>query len=245
MPHQPKILECPFRSRYGVSAVIALIGVLVWSVPQLAQQRPTTLRQALAGVIGLDSFPDAFLDAPIPEPKPGRRYVVIGLHINPSAERFLVLSADFKLVHDLYGWELVTLPNESIVYHQSQVHFASTHSLQISVFDPTAMTDTPIYPPASLDAVRRDFVDRVAKVYKARGEDWFRENNHHMDATRFDTYLIGPVTVNERAGSMTFLVGFGDPGNARDPLPFSERVLVTCAPLAPAAGIQCRETRAP
>jgi hypothetical protein len=204
------------------------------------QSRPT-LREALAGVASLDFLTDEQLNAPAPEPGPRRRYVTIAAHINPSAERLLVLARGPRLVRELAGWSLATLPDESIVYHRNQIHFAPTHSLEMAVFDPSRDIDRVIYPPVPMGSVRRAFVERVAAVYRQRGEDWFRVHNHHMDAEQFDSSLSGAVIVDRAAGTLRFEVRFGDPDNAGDPLPFTERVRVDCAPLQPVERIQCSE----
>jgi hypothetical protein len=223
-----------------------MLGVVVWSGSHFAQQRATTFREALisGGVADLNRFHVELLDSPIPDPRPGRRYILADVHVTPSASRLLVFSTDRKLVRELNGWELAALPNETILYHESQVHFAPTHVLEISVFDPTTGIDRNIYPPASPSAVRTNFIESVSSVYKEIGADWFRENNHHMDPARFNSALIDRVTVDEKAGSMTFLVRFGNREIVRDPILFSELVRVTCAPLAPADCIECREAPA-
>lgn len=142
----------------------------------------------------------------------------------------------------LNGWIRATLPNESLVYQHSAVHFASTHSVELSIFDPVGMAERPIYPLRVASKVRKNFVARVAEAYAARGEAWFREHNHHMDPERFDARLLGDIIIAPNGESMQFNVRFGDPENARDPLPFSEQVLVTCAPLAPLTRMVCRES---
>ena len=43
---------------------------------------------------------------------------------------------------------------------------------------------------------------------------------------------------------MTFLVQFGDPDNALDPLPFMEKVRVTCSSIDQIEKIECREAPA-
>jgi hypothetical protein len=48
--------------------------------------------------------------------------------------------------------------------------------------------------------------------------------------------------VDDAAKSMTFVVRFGDPDNALDPLPFTERVRVTCGPIDQIEPIECTET---
>ena len=76
------------------------------------------------------------------------------------------------------------------------------------------------------------FIDKVTQVYKERGEQWFREHNHHMDPAGFDSMLMGNVMVDTRANTLSFMVRFADPDSASDPLPFAQNVRVTCKPLA-------------
>src|SRR5678816_1495788 len=99
--------------------------------------------------------------------------------------------------------------------------------------DPVRRKDKVIYPPTPVQLVRQEFIDRVAQIYKQRGEAWFREHNHHMDPTRFDSMLVGDVMVDTAAKMLSFRVRFGDPDNIADPLPFTQNVQVTCGPLAP------------
>jgi len=232
----------PMTKASGLACLAGLMALLLSNAFEASQQRPT-FREVLTdapGASGLENFDDAFLDSRVPEPKPGRKFALASVHINPSAEWLFVISSDFKLVRELMGWELAVLPGESIVYHKNQVHFAPTHTLEISVFDPSSVTDRQIYPPATETEVRRSFITRVEKAYDAIGAGWFRENNHPMDPERFDSELASAVTVDEQAGTMTFPVTFG----GREPLTFSERVLVTCSPITAVERIECRETLA-
>ncbi len=169
------------------------------------------------------------------------QFIYLGSHINPSAERLIILSRDLKPVRAIYGWRLAMLPDETVVYHHSQIHFASTHSLQISVFNPVTRFGRQIYPPKPYQAVRKAFIERVARAYDERGEDWFGRYNHHMNPELFDSSLDGKITVDPAARSLSFRVRFGDPDNARDPLTFSERVAVTCGPTDRIDRLQCRE----
>jgi hypothetical protein len=189
----------------------------------------------------LGEFPPDLLDAPIDDEKRSGRYIRLSFHMNPSAERLLVLSSDMNLRRELYGWELATLPDEGIVYNHSQIHFAPTHWLEISIFDPATLKQTQIYPPKPYQPVRRNFIDRVARAYKERGEAWFRDHNHHMDPELFDSALVGTVSVGASGRSLSFTVRFGDSDNANDPLPFSELVRVNCEPIDQIEQVQCRE----
>ena len=174
-----------------------------------------------------------------------QRFIHRSEHINPSAETLTILSRDMKVIAELDGWELATLPNDTVIYHRSQTHFAPTHSLEIAAYDPVRKKDKLIYPPMPIQPVRRQFIDRVAQVYKQRGEAWFREHNHHGDPTRFDSMLVGDVMVDAAAKMFSFKVKFGDPDNIADPLPFSEDVKITCKPLAPVEQMKCIEIPAP
>ena len=197
------------------------------------------LRESPAADLG--QFPPDLLATPIDGEKRSGRYVHLSFHMNPSAERLLVLSRDLKLRRELYGWELATLPNARIVYQQSQVHFAPTHSLEVSVFDPTTLKEKHIYPPKPYQPVRTNFIERVARAYKERGDAWFREHNHHMDPELFDSVVVGAVSVDASGRSLSFTVRFGDTDNANDPLPFSELVRVNCEVADQIERAQCRE----
>lgn len=217
------------------------LGLLGWVTPP-GQVKPRTLREMLRehGVTDVRSFPQDLLDAPIHDEKRGGRYVRVSFHMSPSAERLLVLSPDMKLVRELFGWELALLPDDRLVFRHSQGYGAATFTLQMSVFDPATSTEQQIYPPRPYQPVRAQFIERVARAYKERGAAWFRENNHHMDPERFDSALMGPVSVDAARRSLSFRVRFGDPQNARDGLSFSQMVEVTCGPID-AARIQCQE----
>lgn len=171
-----------------------------------------------------------------------RPFIYVTTHLTPSAGRVIVLNdADLTVRRVLDGWAVAALPDGSTVLHENQVHFAPTHTVEFSVFDPRTLAMTRIYPPPAVQPVRRAFIERVTEVYRARGTAWFAEHNHHMDPARFDTALVGAVTVDAAAGTLSFEARFGDPENRQDPLPFSQRVSVTCAPIDDPPQLQCRE----
>jgi hypothetical protein len=208
-----------------------------------AERVPTTLRDLLHAnnVNDLRQYPKDLLDAPITDQKRTPRFIHLGFHINPSAERLVVLSRDLKFQKELYGWEVATLPDESIVLHHSQIHFAPTHWLELSVFNPITLKAKQIYPPKPDQPVRRKFIERVDQAYQERGEEWFMRHNHHMDPQLFDSRLLGDVMVDVAAKRMVFTVRYGDTNNGNDPLPFTELVQVTCGPVDQLALIQCLE----
>jgi hypothetical protein len=224
--------------------IVGTLAIAAVSVEAVARQSALTLGHVLEGATDFGNLPGSLLQSPVPEPEPGRRFALVHQHVNPSAAWLFVISRDFKLVRELHGWALASMPDESIVYHRNQVHFAPIHSLEVAVFDPVSGTDAVVYPPESMSPLRQRFIERVAAAYRQRGEDWFRIRNHHMDPTRFDSSLKGPVTVDAKDGTMTFLVEFREPGDGATDPGFSDLIRVACAPLAPAARMTCHEARA-
>jgi hypothetical protein len=222
-----------------IAAALGLIACL-----QSGANAPPTIGQALKanGVPDLGTYPDQFLNTPLTSDQPGQRYIRAAHHINPSSQRTFLFSRDFKLVGTLEGWELLTLPDESVVFHRNQIHFAPTHALEIAVFNPSTGREISIYPPRPNQAVRAAFVARVAGVYQRRGRDWFRKNNHHMDPEQFDSALVGDLTLDPSGDAVVFTVRYGDPANAKDPLPFTQRVSVRCAPVKVVERMGCGET---
>jgi hypothetical protein len=232
----------PGAPKVKVAGTLLAAAVVAISAVAPAAQVPT-VRSILAasGSTDIRLLPSECQNTPV-VPKAQERYIQVACHINPSAEVLFVFSRDAQLKGEVYGWALATLPNDLIVYHDSEVHFAATHSLGISVFDPATGSDKKIYPPVPYSPVRTAFIARVAEAYKARGEAWFRVHNHSGDPESFDSNLQGPVNTDERRKSISFTVRYGDPDNANDPLPFTKLVRVICSPIDSLTQLRCRES---
>ncbi len=172
------------------------------------------------------------------------RYLTVAMHLNPSAVSTLVFTRNLARAGSFYGWAKARLPNELIVFEASQVHFAPTHPLEISVYDPAAASARRIYPPAPSQAVRREFIDRVKARWASVGERWFMDHNHHGDAARFDADS-GALIVDWPDRSLAFEVTYRDElPDAPALAPISEQVIVACDGLGRASTVACRETRA-
>src|SRR5437867_11113123 len=172
---------------------------------------------------------------------PAKAYLYISTHLNPSAGNMFVLTRDLKVQRELYGYPEAVLASDSIVFHNSQIHFAPTHIAELSVYDPIREIEIRIYPPMKPDAARLDFIGRVRAAYAARGADWFRINNHHMDPERFDSSLVALV-VDETAHTLSFLVRYDNPINdSADPRASREDVVATCTGMDRVERISCKE----
>jgi hypothetical protein len=141
----------------------------------------------------------------------------------------------------LYGWILKSLDGGILVFHNSQVHFAPTHSAELSAYDLARNSERKIYPPARADPVRADFTSHVRAAYAARGEEWFRTNNHHMNPEMFDSD-VGSLEADEKTHTIAFTVRYSNSINdANDPRAWDENVVTTCTSMDHIERISCKE----
>jgi hypothetical protein len=172
---------------------------------------------------------------------PTKDFVYISTHLSPSAENTFVLTRDLKMQREIYGYPLEVLANGSLVFHNSQVHFAPTHVAELSIYDPALQIERKIYPPAKSDPVRTDFVGRVRAAYARRGQNWFAANNHHMNPEQFDS-SAGRLVVDEKARTLAFLVRYDNKINdAGDPLTSHQDVVTTCTSADNVERTVCKE----
>jgi len=173
--------------------------------------------------------------------RPGKNYAYVGVHLSPSAIDTLVLTRDLKLQRELDGWPTEILENDVVIFINGMVHFAPTHPEGLSAYDPNSNVEKKIYPPAKVDAIRSDFVNRVRAAYDLRGKDWFEANNHHMDPRAFDS-SVGPLVSDHRFHTIAFLVTYSNPINdAHDPKTEREDVVATCVNTDRVEQIVCKE----
>src|SRR5579883_1721587 len=97
------------------ACILLLLLLNVEAIARSTSQR--TLRQALetADSIEVSLVPDNCLDQRV-VPEGSERYIRVVCHLNPSAEETFIFSRDGQLKGSIYGWALVTLANDLIVY---------------------------------------------------------------------------------------------------------------------------------
>jgi len=134
-------------------------------------------------------------------------HIYIFGHISPSAGTTLVLSNDLKYQDAFYGWVLAIFDDETVVYYNSQVHFAPTYYVEISIYNPNTKMGKQIYPMKPYQEIRLEHIRKVKEAYDAIGEDWFRENNHHMNPELFNNNL-GKVAINNNTHSLAFVISY-------------------------------------
>jgi hypothetical protein len=136
----------------------------------------------------------------------GRDHVYLDVHLNPLAGCLLVLSRDLTVRVALRGWFLGAFRDGTIVYHRSQVHFASTHSAEIALYDVRRRQDRTILPMSPHQAVRQAHIDQLRPVYADAA--WCAAHNHACDPERFDSRLVGRPALDDAGRALAFVVAF-------------------------------------
>lgn len=137
-------------------------------------------------------------------------FLYVGLHLNPSAECTLVLNGKLDLKQILFGWYVAGFQNGNIVYEHNTTHFAPTHPLVVSLYDPVGAKDTQLYPPES-DPYRSDFIDELQHIM---GVDRCTGENCASDPEKFESE-IAESTSNDRTNSFAFIVQYSPVGFVR------------------------------
>jgi hypothetical protein len=135
-------------------------------------------------------------------------FLLLETHVNPSAAYTLVLDEDLAYRDSISGWPLAVFRNGLVVYQHSEVHFAPTHYVEVSVYSLGAKKQWLIYPRKPYQPVRQAHVEKVRAAYAKRGAEWFAAHNHHGNPELFDNFLQGEVATNEATHALAFRIGF-------------------------------------
>ncbi|MCI0605316.1 hypothetical protein L0156_20220 [bacterium] len=134
-----------------------------------------------------------------------KNFVHLETHINPSAGCTLIFTKELQFRKALYGWPLAMFDDETVVYHNSEVHFAPTHPAAISLYNPVTKSAREIYPLKPYQRIRLGHIEKMRQLYS--DEDWCREKNHHCDPESFDD-SIGDLEINNETDSLIFQAQF-------------------------------------
>ncbi len=127
-------------------------------------------------------------------------------HLTPSAGCTIILTPKLDLKRVLYGWIAANTYSLALLQH-SEIHFAPTHPVELSVYDFATDKLQQIYPPAH-SAIREEY----KKVLQANlSMDWCQQNNSHCDPQLFGADL-GEVAANDQAQAFAFDIKFRSEG---------------------------------
>ncbi|MGC1615230.1 MAG: hypothetical protein WA736_11130 [Candidatus Acidiferrum sp.] len=128
-------------------------------------------------------------------------------HINPSAGCEIILSRDLKLRASLYGWTLGHFGDGGIVYHRSQVHFATVHPAEVAIYDPATGKDFNIFPRKPFSQIRLQLTANLREFFKTH-QDYCQKANDPCDAEFFDSSIEGKIITDDREHAMAFVVSY-------------------------------------
>ena len=140
---------------------------------------------------------------------------VVETHINPSAGCVLVVSKDFKLEATLDGWVLGAFSDGILLYHRSQVHFATVHPTEIAVFDTRTKKDFTIFPPKIETPIRRKLIAELKEFFAAH-HDYCVKANDPCDPQMFDSDLDGKPATDDREHAVAFSMSYRLQGYGQD-----------------------------
>jgi len=141
--------------------------------------------------------------------------LVIETHINPSAGCALVVSRELKLAASLDGWVLGEFSGGTLLYHRSQVHFATVHPAEIAVFDLKSKKDLVIFPPKTETLVRRNLTAELGEYFKTH-RDYCAKANDPCDPRIFDSDLDGKPAIDDRDHALAFSISYELQGYGQD-----------------------------
>jgi hypothetical protein len=128
-------------------------------------------------------------------------------HINPSAGCEIILSRDLKVKASLYGWIVGHFGDGGIIYHRSQVHFATVHPAEIAIYDPATGKDFNVFPHAPFQEVRLQVIRELREFYKTH-QDYCQKADDPCDPETFDSSLEGKVVTDDREHAMAFVISY-------------------------------------
>lgn len=142
-------------------------------------------------------------------------YLALETHINPSAGCEIILSRDLKLKTSLYGWMVGRFGDGGILYHRSQVHFATVHPAEIAVYDPETGRDYTVFPHKPFQEIRLRLTGELREFFKTH-QDYCKQANDPCDAELFDSSLTGKVVTDDREHALAFVISYELQGFGQD-----------------------------
>jgi hypothetical protein len=130
----------------------------------------------------------------------------IATHMTPDASCQFVLSHNLKLEHILFGSPAQVPSSRRLIVEGNADHFAMTHPLSLSLYDPASAKETPLLP-VDDDCAIKWIDDELSDLID---DAWCRENNSPCEASGMSG-MAEDVFVNDRPNAVAMHVQyFGD-----------------------------------
>jgi hypothetical protein len=141
--------------------------------------------------------------------------LIVETHINPSAGCVLIVSKDLKLTAELDGWVLGHFDDGTIVYHRSQVHFATVHPGEIAVYSEKSKREFTLFPPKPDSPIRARLSGELREFFRTH-QAYCAKANDPCDPETFDSELEEKVALDEREHAVAFAVSYELQGYGQD-----------------------------
>lgn len=168
--------------------------------------------------------------------------LVIETHVNPSAGCVLVISKELKLGATLDGWVLGAFLDGTLLYHCSQVHFATVHPAEIAVFDSKARKEFTLFPPKAVTPVRQKLIGELREFYRTH-QNYCNKANDPCNPQMFDSSLDGKIVTDEREHAVAFAISYRLQGYGQDESKPAGpgQVIYVCQNANDESKLECRE----
>jgi hypothetical protein len=150
--------------------------------------QPDTDDDCLGSVLRIKSFGEKFF---------------IETHMTPSASCQFVLSHTLNLEHILFGSLTQVAPSRRLLVAGSTAHFAQTHPLRLSLYDPVTAIETPLLP-LDDDRAMKWIDDDLSDLID---DSWCRENNSPCDASGLGGAAVD-VFVNDKSNAVSMHIQY-------------------------------------
>jgi hypothetical protein len=141
--------------------------------------------------------------------------LILETHIDPSAGCALILSRKLELEAALNGWLLGHFDDGTIIYHRSEVHFATVHPAEIAVYEEKSGKDYLLYPPKPESPVRERLTAELRDFFHTH-QEYCTKANDPCDPTQFDSALAGQIALDPREHAIAFVISYQLQGFGQD-----------------------------
>lgn len=142
-------------------------------------------------------------------------FFALETHNNPSAGCELILSRELKLKMSLYGWIIGHFGDGGIIYHRSEVHFATVHPAEIAIYEPATGKDFTVFPDKPDQKIRMKISEDLREFFKTH-QDYCKQADDPCDADSFDSSLEGKAVTDDREHTLAFVISYELQGYGQD-----------------------------
>ena len=124
--------------------------------------------------------------------------VYLDLHLTPSAGSLLVLTEELEIKRRIAGWSSLILADGRVIYENNMTHFAPYHPGSVSLYDPRADRELPLFPTVADRPDARPAVDRSIGEIRQTAPDQITFDVREEDRWWVDGLVMRPIAPARR-----------------------------------------------